>query len=93
MPTKNNIERSKNPSKKTCPNCNNVLRFSCINLKSNDKLNDVEISQANEGNIKPRKLITDWQMVKDKTEMSKIFRKIAQKDLTKQGLEELHNFR
>ena len=90
MPTKNNIERSKNPSKKTCPNCNNVLRFSCINLKSNDKLNDVEISQANEKNIKP---VTDWQMVKDKTEMSKIFRKIAQKDLTKQGLEELHNFR
>ena len=90
MPTKNNIERSKNPSKKTCPNCNNVLRFSCINLKSNDKLNDVKISQANEKNIKP---ITDWQMVKDKTEMSKIFRKIAQKDLTKQGLEELHNFR
>ena len=36
---------------------------------------------------------TDWQMVKYKTEMSKIFRKIARKDLTKQGLEELHNFR
>ena len=51
MFTKNNIEKSKNPSKKTCPNCNNVLRFSCINLKSNDKLNNVETSQANEGNI------------------------------------------
>ena len=54
MSTKNNIEKSKNPSKKTCPNCNNLLRFSCINLKSNDKLNDVETSQANEGNINPR---------------------------------------
>ena len=54
MFTKNNIEKSKNPSKKTCPNCNNVLRFSCINLKSNDKLDNVETSQANEGNIKPR---------------------------------------
>ena len=95
MSSKNSIEKSKNPSKKTCPNCNNVLRFSCINMKSNDKLNDVETSQDNEENIKPEssKLITDWQMVKDKTEMSKIFRKIAQKDLTKQGLEELHNFR
>ena len=95
MSTKNSIEKSKNPSKKTCPNCNNVLRFSCINMKSNDKLNVVETCQDNEENIKlgSSKLITDWQMVKDKTEMSKIFRKIAQKDLTKQGLEELHNFR
>ena len=93
MSTKNNIDKSKNPSKRICPNCNDVLRFSCINLKSNDKLNDVEISQDNEGNIKPRKLITDWQMVKDKTELSNIFRKIDQNDMTKQGLEELHNFR
>ena len=53
MSPQNNIEKSKNPSKKTCPNCNNVLRFSCINMKSNDELNDVEISEANEGNIKP----------------------------------------
>ena len=90
MSTKNNIDKSKNPSKRICPNCNDVLRFSCINLKSNDKLNDVEISQANEKNIKP---VTDWQMVKDKTEMRRMFRKIAQKDLTKEGLEELHNFR
>ena len=45
MSTKNSIEKLKNPSKKTCPNCNNVLRFSCINMKSNEKLNDVETSQ------------------------------------------------
>ena len=91
MSTKNNIEQSKNPSKKTCPNCNNVLRFSCINVKSNDKLNDAQ--PANLFLPESSKLITDWQMVKDKTEMSKIFRKIAQKELTKQGLQELHNFR
>ena len=88
---------TKNSLKKTCPNCNNLLRFSCINLKSNDKLNDVigwtNAQLANPLPPESSKLITDWQMVKDKTEMSNIFRKIAQKDMTKQGLEELYIFR
>ena len=82
-----------------CNNCKDFLSYSCFNTSKYKQPIDAFDGKANvaifnDGTKKSsRDIKTLWQKVKDQDQMGRIYRKISQKQSTKQGLQELYDFK